>query len=165
MPCSGDLVEMTEAERVNDMRLHRCGLRIHGIGTERRADHGTRGPAALWLCHEPCDGLSDVMRVWGIGGLERRHEVLEYGARNLAHSPVGGYTIGISGQLNVLIQRGGIGARLHQHNIDAELRHLVEEAVGERLDRKLAGAVDAEEGERHTAKDRANIDDQSGALS
>ena len=86
MPCSGDLGEMTEAERVNDLRLHRCGLRIHGIGTERRADHGTRGPAALWLCHEPCDGLSDVMRVWRIGGLERRHEVLEYGAGNLAHS-------------------------------------------------------------------------------
>src|SRR5260370_589698 len=122
MACSGDLGEMTEAERVNDMRLHRCGLRIHGIGTERRADHGTRGPAALCLYHEPCDGLSDVMRVWGIGGLESHHEVLEYGAGNLAHSPVSGYTIGITGQLNVLIQRGGPLARKNQNNIHADLR-------------------------------------------
>src|SRR5260370_29291363 len=133
------------------MWLHGRGLRVHGIRTERRADHGARRAAALGLRDELCDWLCDVVRIWGMSGLERRHEVLKYGAGNLTDRPVSRPPVGIGGQLKVLIQRGWIGARLHQHNIDAELRHLVTEAVGERLDRELAGAVNAEEGERHAA--------------
>src|SRR2546425_7187173 len=38
------------------------------------------------------------------------------------------------------------------HDLDAELRDLVSEAVGQRFDGHLARAIDAEEGERHAAE-------------
>jgi hypothetical protein len=37
-----------------------------------------RGAAALGRCHELCDCLGDVVRVWGIGRLEHCHEMLEH---------------------------------------------------------------------------------------
>jgi hypothetical protein len=38
MLCSGDLGEVTEAERLDDMRLYGCGPLVHGIGAECGAD-------------------------------------------------------------------------------------------------------------------------------
>src|SRR6516164_2271074 len=48
--------------------------------------------------------------------------------------------------------------------VDAELRDLVAEAVSERLDGKLAGAINAEERKGHAPEDRADVDDQSVTL-
>jgi hypothetical protein len=44
------------------------------------------------------------------------------------------------------------------------LGDFVPEAVGQRFDGKLARAIDAQEGERHAAEDRADVDDQAIAL-
>ena len=61
--------------------------------------------------------------------MECCHEVLEHGAGNLAHRAIGRNPVGIGRQLNVLIHRGWIGARLHQHRAsDPEYR---ERDVGE----------------------------------
>src|SRR2546425_12543322 len=46
------------------------------------------------------------------------------------------------------------------HDLDAELRDFVSEAVGQRFDGHLARAIDPKEGERHAAEDRADVDDQ-----
>jgi hypothetical protein len=85
--CSSDLGEMAESECFNDVRLYRCSLLVHDVGAECRTDHGARGAAALGLSHEACDGLGDVVRVWGVGRLEGCHEMLEHHARNLADRP------------------------------------------------------------------------------
>ena len=148
-----------------DMRLNGCGLLVHGIGAECGADDGARRAATLGLYHEFCDHLGDVVRVWGIGRLERRHQALKHSAGNLADCSVGRCTVGVGRLLNVRIHWGRIGARLDQRDVDAELRDLVTEAVSERLDCKLAGAVDTEEWEGHAAEDRADIDDQPVTLS
>ena len=68
------------------------------------------------------------------------------------------------GRLNVGEKVGRVSARLHLHDLDAELRDFVAEAVGQRFDRELARAVNADEGERHAAEDRADVDDQAIVL-
>ena len=68
------------------------------------------------------------------------------------------------GRLNVGEEVGRVSARLHLHDLDAELGDFVAEAVGQRFDRELARAVDADEGERHAAEDRADVDDQAVVL-
>src|SRR5258707_12626184 len=99
--CSDDLGEVPEAERLDDMRLYGCGLLVYGIGAECGADHGARGAAALGRCHELCDCLGDVVRVWGIGRLEHCHEMLEHSAGNLADCSVGRCAVRIGRLLNV----------------------------------------------------------------
>jgi integrase len=54
---------------------------------------------------------------------------------------------------NLVEQVGRVSARLHLHDIDAELRDFVTEAVGQRFDGHFARAIDAEEGQRHAAED------------
>ena len=62
---ASNLGEVTEAERLDDVRLYGCGLLVHSIGAKCGADHSTRGAAAFGLCHELCDCLGDV--VVGLG--------------------------------------------------------------------------------------------------
>jgi len=82
----------------------------------------------------------------------------------LADLAVGLRDSGADGRLNAGGQVGRASARLHLHDLDAELRDFVPEAVGQRFDGHFARAIDAEEGERHAAEDRADVDDQAITL-
>jgi hypothetical protein len=136
---------MAQSERFDDVRLYRRRLLVHGIGAECGTDYGAHRAGAFGLSHKLRDGLGDVMRVRGVGRLEGFHEMLEHRARNLADRSVCLCPVSVLRLLNGRIHGRREGARLDQHHVDAKLRDLVAKAVGERLDGKLAGAVDAEE--------------------
>jgi hypothetical protein len=53
----------------------------------------------------------------------------------------------------------GVGTGLNKTDLYAELGELVVKAVRKRLDGELAGPIDAEEGEGHTAQNRPNVDE------
>src|SRR6185437_6444388 len=109
---------------------------------------------------EPDDGLRDIVRIRGVLALERRCQGHDHGVGDAADLAIGLGDFDACGRLYVGEKVGRVSARLHLHDLDAELRDFVAEAVGQRFDRELARAVNAEERERHAAEDRADVDDR-----
>src|SRR5215467_4367228 len=162
---SGNFGEVTKPKHLDDLRLYWCGVRVHSISPKGDADHGAFWSGPFGLCHETCNGLGNVMRIWRVSGLERRHEMLEHDTRNPTNCAIGCHSAGICRLLNTCIHLCGMGARLDERHFDAELRHLVTEAISERFDCEFAGAIDAEKREGDAPEDRADIYDQPVSLS
>src|SRR5215831_19282094 len=86
-------------------------------------------------------------------------KVLNRASGILADLAIGLRDFDTGGRLNAGEQVSRVPARLHLHDLDAELRDFVSEAVGQRFDGHLARAIDPEERERHAAEERADVDD------
>src|SRR5262249_10643863 len=161
---SGDFFEVAEAEGPDHLGLHGRDVFVGLVGAERRANDGADSAAALGLTDELDDGLRDIVRIWGVLALERRCQGRDHGVGDAADLAIGLGDFDACGRLNVGEKVGRVSARLHRHDLDAEQRDFVPEAVGQRFDRDLARAVNADEGERYAAEDRADVDDQAVVL-
>src|SRR5215469_4010016 len=142
---------MAEAQGLDRLRLDWRYVLVGPVGTKRLANDCAGSAAALGLTHEPGDGLRDIVRIRSVLARESRHEALEHGVGALAFLAIGLRHFGAGGRLNAGEKVGRVTTRLHLHDLDAELRDFVPETVGQRFHGKLTRAIDAEEGERHTA--------------
>ena len=158
------VLEMAKAQSLDHLRLDRRHVLVGLVGAKRGADDGAGGAAALGLTHELGDGLRDIVRIRCVLTLEHRAEGLDHGRGSLPDRAIGLRHFGVCGRMNPGEEVGRVSARLHLHDLDAELRDFVPEAVAQRFDCKFARAIDAQEGERHAAEDRADVDDQAIAL-
>src|SRR5262249_52348246 len=131
---SGDFFEMAEAQGLHHLCLDRRDVLVGLVGTKRRANDGAGSAATLGLTHELGDGLCDVMRIRGVLALERRHEALEQGVWDLADLAIGLRDFDTGGCLNAGEQVSRVPARLHLHDLDAELRDFVSGCEAWRLD-------------------------------
>jgi hypothetical protein len=68
---SGNFGEVTEPKHLDDLHLYWCGVRVHSISPKGDADHGALWSAPFGLCHEICNGLGNVMRIWRVSRLGR----------------------------------------------------------------------------------------------
>src|SRR6266850_2525475 len=118
---------MAEAEGLDHLCLDRRDVLVGLVGAKRRANDGAGSAATLGLTHELGDGLCDVMRIRGVLALEHRHEGLEQGVGNLADLAIGLRDFDTGGRLNAGEQVSRVPARLHLHDLDAELRDFVSE--------------------------------------
>src|SRR5713101_7702721 len=128
---AGDFFEWAEAQGLDHLCLNRRHVLVGLVGTKRRANDGAGSAAPPGLTHELGDGLCDVMRIRGVLALEHRPEGLEHGVGDLADLAIGLRDFGAGGRLNAGEQVSRVPARLHLHDLDAELRDFVSEAIGQ----------------------------------
>src|SRR5689334_6827549 len=113
---------MPKAQGLDDVSLNRRSLLVHSVGAERGANHGASRTAAFGLSNQLGDGFRDIMRIWSVGRFECREEVLEHGAGNFADRAVFSSARGVRRVLNIAVHWRRIRARLHQRDLDSELR-------------------------------------------
>src|SRR6266702_1004011 len=118
---SGDFFEVAEAEGLDRLGLHGRDVLVGLVGAERRADDGADGAAALGLTDELDDRLRDVVWIWGVLALERRRQGRDHGVGDVTDLAVGLRHFGAGGGLTVGEKVGRVSARLHLHDLDAEL--------------------------------------------
>src|SRR6478672_9375210 len=132
---------MAETESLDHLGLHGRDVLVGLVGAEWRADDSADSAAALGLTDELDDGLRDIVWIWGVLALERRCQGPDHGVGDVTDLAIGLDDLDACGDLNVGEKVGRVSARLDLHDLDAELRELVAEAVGQRFDRELARAV------------------------
>src|SRR5260370_28940424 len=86
---SSDFLEVTEAEGLDHLGLHRRDVLVGLVGAKRRADDGADGAAPFGLTDELDDGLRDIVWIWGVRALERRGQGRDHGVGDVTDLAIG----------------------------------------------------------------------------
>jgi hypothetical protein len=132
---------MTEAQPLDHTLLQWRSRGVDRIRSERLADHGAGRTLALGQRDQRRNPGGDIVRVRGAGGREHPDESRKHFAGDFTGRTISRRARCIGGLLDAGIHVGRVSAGLHRHDLDAELRQLVAETVGQRLDCEFRCAV------------------------
>src|SRR5258705_9471294 len=138
---SGDFFEVAEAEGLARLGLPGRDVLVGLVGAERRADDGADSAGALGLAGELDDGLRDIVRIRGVLALERRCQGRDHGVGDVTDLAVGLGDFDAGGRLGVGEKAGRVSARLHLHDLYAELLDFATQAAGQRVEREIATSM------------------------